>query len=123
MTFTTNKTAKPKTTSFYTDLEFSDKSVVITPMLDSTFGKEIRIAFKEGHIMKEHKTKFPITVMTLRGSIEFTVGEEMFVLSAGDVIALEGNVLHELKATEESVVRLSLHKGDTVDRVMGVLKL
>jgi len=123
MHFTSSKINKPLTASFYNDLEFSDKSVVITPMLDSTFGKEIRIAFKEGQVMKEHKTKFPITVMTLRGCIEFTVGEEMFVLSAGDVIALEGNVLHELKATEESVVRLSLHKGDTVERVKGVLKL
>jgi quercetin dioxygenase-like cupin family protein len=111
------------TASFFTDLNFSDESVVITPMLDSGFGKEIRIAFKEGQIMKEHKTKFSIAVMTLKGSIEFGVGEEIFVLHVGDVITLEGNVMHELKATEESVVRLSLHKGDTVARVKGVLKL
>ena len=123
MKFSTNKATTIQTASFFTDLEFSDKSVVITPMLDSDFGKEIRIAFKEGQVMKEHKTKFPITVMTLRGSIEFGVGKEMFVLNEGDVIALEGNVMHELKATAESVVRLSLHKGDTVDRVKGVLKL
>jgi quercetin dioxygenase-like cupin family protein len=123
MQFSTNKATTIQTASFFTDLEFSDKSVVITPMLDSDFGKEIRIAFKEGQVMKEHKTKFPITVMTLRGSIEFGVGEEMFVLNEGDVIALEGNVMHELKATAESVVRLSLHKGDTVERVKGVLKL
>ena len=123
MQFSTNKATTIKTASFFTDLEFSDKSVVITPMLDSNFGKEIRIAFKEGQVMKEHKTKFPITVMTLRGSIEFGVGEEMFVLNEGDVISLEGNVMHELKATAESVVRLSLHKSDTVDRVKGVLKL
>ena len=123
MQFSTNKATNIQTASFFTDLEFSDKSVVITLMLDSNFGKEIRIAFKEGQVMKEHKTKFPITVMTLRGSIEFGVGEEMFVLNEGDVIALEGNVMHELKATVESVVRLSLHKGDTVERVKGVLKL
>ena len=123
MQFSTNNTTTIQTASFFTDLEFSDKSVVITPMLDSNFGKEIRIAFKEGQVMKEHKTKFPITVMTLRGSIEFGVGSEMFVLNEGDVIALEGNVMHELKATAESVVRLSLHKSDSVDRVKGVLKL
>lgn len=117
------KTTTLKTASFFKDLEFSDKSVVITPMLSSDFGKEIRIAFKEGQIMKEHKTKFPITVMTMKGSIEFGVGSEMVVLNEGDVIALEGNVMHELKATEESVVRLSLHKRDTIDRVKGVLKL
>ena len=112
-----------KTASFFTDLKFSDESVVITPMLDSDFGKEIRIAFKEGQIMKEHKTKFPITVMTLRGSIEFTVGSETFLLNEGDVISLEGDVMHELKANTKSVVRLSLHKSDSVDRVKGVLKL
>jgi len=123
MQFSTNKATTIKTASFFTDLEFSDKSVVITPMLDSNFGKEIRIAFKEGQVMKEHKTKFPITVMTLRGSIEFSVGAEMFLLNEGDVIALEGDVMHELKATEESVVRLSLHKSDSVDRVKGVLTL
>ena len=112
-----------KTASFYKDLKFSDESVVITPLLDSDFGKEIRIAFKEGQVMKEHKTKFPISVMTLRGSIEFGVGEKTFTLKEGDVITLEGNVMHELKALKESVVRLSLHKGDTVARVKGVLKL
>ena len=112
-----------KTASFFTDLKFSDESVVITPMLDASFGKEIRIAFKEGQIMKEHKTKFPITVMAMRGSIEFVVGEKTVILNEGDVIALEGNVMHELKALKESVVRLSLHKGDTIARVKGVLKL
>ncbi|KYJ87717.1 cupin domain-containing protein [Sulfurovum riftiae] len=112
-----------QTESFLKNLAFSDKSVVITPMLESDFGKEIRIAFKKGQVMKEHKTKFPIAVMTLRGSIEFDVGEKTFILNEGDIITLEGNVLHELKALEESVVRLSLHKGDTVARVQGVLKL
>ena len=123
MKLSVNKPSAIKTASFFTDLEFSEKSVVITPMLESSFGKEIRIAFKEGQVMKEHKTKFPITVMTLRGSIEFFVGAELFILNEGDVIALEGDVMHELKATKESVVRLSLHKGDTVERVKSLLKL
>jgi quercetin dioxygenase-like cupin family protein len=51
------------------------------------------------------------------------VGEEKFILKAGDVIALEGSVLHELNALEESVVRLSLHKSDSVERVNSLLKL
>jgi len=112
-----------QTESFLKNLAFSDKSVVITPLLESDFGKEIRIAFKEGQVMKAHKTKFPIAVMTLKGSIEFGVGDKTFILDEGDIITLEGNVLHELKAQEESVVRLSLHKGDSVARVKGVLKL
>ncbi|HID47288.1 MAG TPA: cupin, partial [Methanococcaceae archaeon] len=61
--------------------------------------------------------------MTVIGSIDFIVGEKIVTLNKGDVISLEGNVIHELKATEKSVVRLSLHKGDTVARVNAVLKL
>ena len=123
MQFSNSTTKQPLSSSFYTDLNFSDDSVVITPMLDSDFGKEIRIAFQKDQVMKEHKTKFPITVMTLKGSIEFSVGGALFVLNEGDIIALEGNVVHELKATKQSVVRLSLHKGDTVERVKSVLAL
>jgi quercetin dioxygenase-like cupin family protein len=108
--------------SFLNDLEFSDEHVLISPLIDNDFTKEIRIAFKEGQVMKEHKTKFPITVMTVIGSIEFLVGEKLHVLNKGDVISLGGNVMHELKATEKSVVRLSLHKADTVARVNAVLK-
>jgi len=122
MQFTTSEKTKPLTASFYKDLTFSETSVVITPLLESSFGKEIRIAFKDGQVMKEHKTKFPITVMTLKGCIEFTVGNKMTVLKEGDIIALEGDVLHELKATEESIVWLSLSKRDSVERVMDVLK-
>jgi len=119
----TNTLTKPLTASFYENLQFSDKSVVITPLVDSPFGKEIRIAFQEGQEMKEHQTKFPISVMTLRGNIEFTVEGAHYTLKEGDVITLEGNIKHALKATEESVVRLSLHKGDSFSRVKGVLAL
>lgn len=111
------------TASFFKDLTFADNKVVITAMLDSDFGKEIRIAFKNGQVMKEHKTKFPITVMTLQGCIEFSIGDERIILNTGDVIAVEGSVMHELKAMEESVVRLSLHKSDSIERVNKVLDL
>jgi len=112
-----------QTESFLKNLAFSDKSVVITPMLENNFGKEIRIAFKKEQVMKAHKTKFPISVMTLRGSIEFGVGEKSVILNEGDIIMLEGDIMHELKALTESIVRLSLHKSDSFARVKGVLKL
>jgi quercetin dioxygenase-like cupin family protein len=120
MQFTSSENTKPLTASFYDDLIFSDNAVVITPMVESSFGKEIRIAFKEGQVMKEHKTKFPITIMTLKGSIEFSVEGEMSVLNEGDIIALEGNIMHELKATKESIVWLALHKKDSIKRVIDI---
>jgi quercetin dioxygenase-like cupin family protein len=121
MQFSSTQNTQALTASFYKDVTFSDTSVVITSILESSFGKEIRIAFQEGQVMKEHKTKFPITVMTLKGSIEFCVGEKTYLLNEGDIIALEGNVIHELKAKDDSIVWLSLHKGDSIDRVKSLL--
>lgn len=109
--------------SFLADITYSDTQPVITPILVNDFTKEIRIVFREGQSMKSHKTAFPITVMIVSGKIDFGVGEERLALGAGDVIALEPNIMHDLVALEDSIVRLGLHKGDSIARVSGVLKL
>ncbi len=109
--------------SFTADIVYGDTQPVITPLITNEFTKEIRIVFREGQSMKAHKTSFPITVMIVRGEIDFGVGDERIIVGSGDVIALEGNVVHDLIALEDSIVRLSLHKNDSVARVNGVLKL
>lgn len=108
--------------SFTTDIVYGDTQPHITPLITNDFTKEIRIVFRSGQSMKAHKTSFPITVMIVQGSIDFGVGEERYTLVSGDVVALEGNVIHDLNALEDSIVRLSLHKNDNVARVKGVLK-
>lgn len=109
--------------SFNADIVFGDTQPVITPLITNDYTKEIRIAFREGQSMKAHKTSFPITVMIVSGEIDFGVGDERIIFGAGDVIALEPNIVHDLNALEDSIVRLSLHKNDNVARVNGVLKL
>ncbi|MFY9141680.1 cupin [Sulfuricurvum sp.] len=109
--------------SFVDDIAYGDTQPIITPMFANDFTKEIRIVFRAGQSMKAHKTSFPITVMIVKGAIDFGVGEDRHSLKAGDVVALEGNVMHDLNAVEDSIVRLSLHKSDSVARVSGVLKL
>ena len=109
--------------SFTADVIFGDTQPVITPLITNEFTKEIRIVFRAGQSMKAHKTSFPITVMIVSGEIDFGIGEERMIFGAGDVIALKPNVIHDLNAIEDSIVRLSLHKSDSVARVNGVLKL
>lgn len=106
-----------KNNSFLNDLTFSDDRVKIAVILESSFSKEIRITFKKGQIMKEHKTAFPIVVHILEGAIEFGVEGEKHQLKKGDILTLEGNIPHDLMAKEESVVRLTLSKLDTPERV------
>lgn len=109
--------------NIFDNLEYSEEKVLITPMFDDENRKEIRIVFSKGQIMKDHKTRFPITVEIVEGSIDFGVKEEVFSLVKGDIVALDGDVMHNLKANKNSVVRLSLSKNDTTNRVQGVLKL
>ncbi len=109
--------------NIYDGLEYGENKVAITPMFESDASKEIRIVFKENQVMKDHKTSFPISVEIFEGSIDFGVNDEIHTLVKGDIIALEAGVMHNLKANENSIVRLTLSKGDSVNRVKGVLKL
>lgn len=105
------------------DLVYSKEKVQIKAMFESDSSKEIRIVFTENQIMKEHKTNFPITVQIVEGSIDFGVNGEVHTLIKGDIVSLEASIPHDLKALKDSIVRLSLSKNDSVNRVNGVLKL
>jgi len=111
-----------KTASLINNIQYHEKKPTIQVLLETETGKEIRIAFKEGQMMKEHKTPYPIVVEIFEGSIDFSVNGKNHILNKGDLIALEGNVPHGLIAIKDSIVRLSLNKADSVTRVENVAK-
>lgn len=111
-----------KKASLTENLEYNENGPAIQVLLETETGKEIRMAFKTGQKLKEHKTPFPIVVEVFEGAIDFGVNGENHALRKGDLIALEGNVPHDLYAKENCTVRLSLTKADTVKRVENVAK-
>ena len=111
-----------KTASLRKDLQYNEDKVAIKVMMETETAKEIRILFRKGQAMKEHKAGFPITVEIHQGSINFGVNGEKMILLAGDLISLDANVPHDLLAEEDSIVRLTLSKLDTVERVKKVLE-
>lgn len=111
-----------KVASLVNDLQYNETKPAIQVLIETESGKEIRIAFKEGHVMKEHKTPFPIVVEIFEGAIEFGVNGVVHNLKKGDLVALEGGIPHDLKALENSTVRLSLNKADSAKRVEDVAK-
>lgn len=104
------------------DLQYNESRPTIQVLFETEVGKEIRIAFKKGQVMKEHKTPFPIVVEIFEGAIDFGVNGIIHNLKKGDMVALEGGVPHDLKALETSTVRLSLNKADSAKRVEDVAK-
>lgn len=111
-----------KTASLRGELEFNESNVVIKVLMETETAKEIRILFRKGQTMKEHKAGFPITVEVHEGKIAFGVGSEKIILESGDLISLDANVPHDLFAEEESIVRLTLSKLDSVARVEKVIE-
>lgn len=111
-----------KLASLVNDLQYNESRPSIQVLLETETGKEIRIAFKEGQVMKEHKTPFSIVVEIFEGAIDFGVNGSIHNLKKGDLISLEGGVSHDLKAMETSTVRLSLNKADSAKRVEDVAK-
>ncbi len=109
-----------KKSSLTEDLVYGEAKPSVNVLLETDNSKEIRIAFKEGQIMKEHKTPFPIIVEIFEGEIEFGVEGTIHKLLMGDIVALEGGVPHDLKARSDSIVRLSLNKSDSAKRVKDV---
>jgi quercetin dioxygenase-like cupin family protein len=65
------------------------------------------MVLKEGARLAEHRTKGPIAVQVLTGSVRFSAGSEQTALSAGHMAALDRNVVHSLEALEESVILLT----------------
>jgi quercetin dioxygenase-like cupin family protein len=108
--------------SLTNNLVYTENKPAITVLLETDTTKEIRIAMKKGQVMRAHKTPFPIVVELFEGKLDFGVEERILHLSKGDIIALEGNVAHDLSCIEECIVRLSISKLDDVQRVKDVVK-
>ena len=103
--------------SFTEDVNYNDDRIVTKVIMETSFSKEIRILMKKGQIMKEHKAPFPIVVHLLEGRIDFGVQGQLNLLKKGDILTLDSHVTHDLKAIEDSVVRLTLSKSDDISRV------
>jgi len=64
------------------------------------------MVLKKGAHLHEHRTKGPITVQVVSGSIRFSVGADQRVISAGDMVGLDREVAHSLEALQESALIL-----------------
>jgi len=104
------------------NIQYGEHKPDIKLLFESDSTKEIRIVFRKGQLMKEHKTSFPITVEIFEGAIDFGVAGNISHLIKGDLVALPAATPHDLHATADSIVRLSLAKSDTVQRVKSVLE-
>ena len=110
-----------KAASLYQEFKFNENKPALKVLFETPFTKEIRILMKNGQSMKEHRSSFPIVVEIVDGEIDFGVNRNIHHLKKGELIALDGNVPHDLKAKKDSIIRLTLTKADSSERVENVI--
>lgn len=106
--------------SFLNNIKHNELKPALSLILDTEFSKEIRVVFKKGQMMEDHQAPFSIIIQVIKGCIDFGVNGNVTEMKDGDIISLKPKVVHNLTATQESVVRLSLSKSDSLKRVKNV---
>ncbi len=107
--------------SFTRGANFDENGIRTKVVVETPFSKEISITMAKGQVMKEHKAPFPILIQIVDGHIELGVEDHFHLMQTGDIISLGANVPHSLLAKENTIVRLTLSKSDSIDRVDKVL--
>ncbi len=102
------------------DILYKESGPAISVLFQTDATKEVRIVFRQGQRMAEHQTPYPITVAMVDGELDFGVDGKILNLVKGDLLNLDGGVPHDLLAKSDCIVRLTLSKSDSVQRVESV---
>ena len=68
----------------------------------------IRIVLPAGKKMREHKVPGEITMQCIEGCVELRALGKTLMLKPGDLVHLQGNELHALRALEDSSILLTI---------------
>ena len=110
------------TSSLLKDNQFNADKPAISVLMETETTKEIKILMRKGQVMKKHKAPYPIVIEIFEGAIDFGVENEILKLVKGDIISLKSSVPHDLTATMDAIIRLSLSKLDNAERVKAVVE-
>jgi quercetin dioxygenase-like cupin family protein len=106
--------------AYLKNTRFSDKPQVDL-MLETPSAKEIRICMQKGNTMAEHTAPGAIVIMLLSGKVDIGSANGNVQLESGEIVSFEARVPHSLEALEDSVIRLTLSKNDSIKRVEGLV--
>ncbi|PQJ76737.1 cupin domain-containing protein [Polaribacter glomeratus] len=109
------------TASINDNIIYKKDKPAITLLLETATTKEIRIVMRETQEMKEHSAPKPIVIEIFEGEILFGVHQKELRLKKGDLIALDANVPHNLLCKKDAIVRLTIAKTDSINRVNKVI--
>lgn len=68
----------------------------------------VLMALRGGGRLEEHRASGPISVQTLQGRIRLRAAQQTLELSAGELLALEPGIPHDVEAVEDAAFLLTI---------------
>jgi len=91
--------------------DYSVGGVVSQQIIKNDAGNVTLFSFDEGQGLSEHSAPFDAIVHILEGEVRVTLGGKPFDLKAGEMIIMPANVQHDLLATKQFKMLLTMIKG------------
>lgn len=99
-----------KKTSLYNEFEYSNSKPLVKQILSTSFSDEFRIVMKKNQEIEENCSSSSIVLNVIEGGLNISLNNETDTLQKGDLVSINKNVQHSLKALENTIVRLSIAK-------------
>lgn len=92
-------------------VNYEDGGIVSKQILKNPSGNITVFSFAKGEGLSRHTAPFDAAVQILDGTAEITVGDTPHTLKSGDFLIMPANVPHELRATQNFKMLLTMIRG------------
>ncbi len=89
---------------------FQESGITSRTIVDVQHTNITLFAFDSGQTISEHITPYHALVQVPKGEIEITIGGELNIVKSGQTIVMPKDIPHALRATEKSIMILTLMK-------------
>ena len=91
-------------------IEYQDNSVVSIELMKKQTGTVTLFAFDKGEGLSEHTAPFDAMIQVLDGTLELTLGGQLYTINEGEMIIMPRDVPHALLAQTKLKILLTMIK-------------
>lgn len=107
-----SNTPKGKAFDLAHHVEYADDSVVSKTLIKKEIGNISLFAFDQGQGLSEHTAPFDAVVYILDGEAEITIGGQLQIVGAGQMLVMPANIAHALQAKKRFKMLLVMIRGE-----------
>ena len=97
-----------KILSLAQETQFAANSIVSRTLMKTPTSRVVLFGFAAGQELSEHTSTFHALIQILSGECEFSLAGKPHLVKAGDMLYMQPNLPHAVKATQQFSMLLSL---------------